>query len=899
MSSTHSQRTSSNFTFYPLIWLAVCFASGIFFASQASINWELLLVTAAVCGVASVVRSLGRIALIFVFASFFAAGGFYFETIKQTESTDSIRSLIVSGKIASGDPVELEGTIVGHPELSVGGFYLRLRTDKLIYKETLRESSGDVRFFIPIRDEATEREFYQLRLFHGARIRVAANLTREQRYLNPGSIDFTEILDQKGIDATAIIKSPLLVERITKDDSISPVALVYSFRQRLIESIQAKFSVSTSGILIASLLGNKNFLSKENADIFRNGGTFHVLVISGLHITFIGGILLLIVRRFTRNRTVQFLLTASTLWIYAIAIGAEIPVIRAALMFTVLLFSYVIYRKGRLLNALGASAIIILLWRPGDLFNQSFHLTFVSLTAIIGAAFPLIEKLRAIGKWSPNAQTPFPPKVPRLLKIACEAIYWEENLWQKTLNENVWEVKIVKTPYADWLASKRIQKPLRWIFEGILVTAIVQLFLLPFLIFYFHRVSFGSLVLNLWVGVFIVLQNVSGIIAVSFSSLSDTLALPVVKLTEIFNWFLLVIPKTFIENNLASFRVPIYGGRLRMVYLLYFLPVTTLSILLSTWNPFRNTAKSFKKGIVAATLGLLFFFGVLVFHPYSSPTPDGNLRFDLLDVGQGDAALVTFPNGATMLIDGGGRHKFSELYVEKENGEREEFSSDAAGVGETVVSEFLWENGYSKVDYLVATHADADHLQGLISIVKNFQVREIFVGSLPADDKDVTAFDAAVRSNRIAVTKLLRGKGFEVGGVNVDVLNPPFDAEDSSNNSSVVLRLNFDTKTFLFTGDIEKSAEIRLLERADLLRADVVKVAHHGSRTSSTQEFVDATDAKYAVIPVGRKSPFGHPHKEVVHRWTRAGARVLTTGERGTVTIKTDGKNIEIQRYSN
>ena len=128
--------------------------------------------------------------------------------------------------------------------------------------------------------------------------------------------------------------------------------------------------------MIASLLGNRYFLDKQTAETFREGGTFHVLVISGLHITFIGGLTLLFVRFFTKKRAWQFLTAGGFSWAYSIAVGADVPVVRATVMFTILLFSQVIYRNGNLLNALGACALVLLVWRPEDLFNQSFHLTF-------------------------------------------------------------------------------------------------------------------------------------------------------------------------------------------------------------------------------------------------------------------------------------------------------------------------------------------------------------------------------------------------------------------------------------------------------------------------------------------------------------------------------------------
>jgi competence protein ComEC len=133
------------------------------------------------------------------------------------------------------------------------------------------------------------------------------------------------------------------------------------------------------------------------------------------------------------------------------------------------------------------------------------------------------------------------------------------------------------------------------------------------------------------------------------------------------------------------------------------------------------------------------------------------------------------------------------------------------------------------------------------------------------------------------------------GEVQVSVLWPPVTGGGSDNDNSVVLQIKFRERTILLTGDIEKAAE-RALAGQDL-KADVVKVPHHGSKTSSTNDFVLATKPTFAIISVGRKSMFGHPHEEVVQRWSSNGATVLTTGERGTITVTTDGHNLELKTF--
>src|SRR5690606_25009676 len=186
---------------------------------------------------------------------------------------------------------------------------------------------------------------------------------------------------------------------------------------------------------------------------------------------------------------------------------------------------------------------------------------------------------------------------------------------------------------------------------------------------------------------------------------------------------------------------------------------------------------------------------------------------------------------------------------------------DAPRIGEMVVSEFLWEKGYSSVDWLVVSHADADHSQGLTDIVRNFSVGEIIIGAAPAADSEMAELLSLADSRSVPVRRLAKGDRYEISGVTMDVLWPAStQAMGSDNNSSLVLRFLFGDRSFLFTGDIEKEAEAEILASGVLLRSDVVKVPHHGSRTSSTPEFVNAISPKLAVIPVGRRSMFGHPH---------------------------------------
>jgi competence protein ComEC len=245
-----------------------------------------------------------------------------------------------------------------------------------------------------------------------------------------------------------------------------------------------------------------------------------------------------------------------------------------------------------------------------------------------------------------------------------------------------------------------------------------------------------------------------------------------------------------------------------------------------------------------------------------------------------------------MLIDGGGQpsHRAEDDL---------NFSPDAPRIGEAVVSEFLWYQGYSRIDYMVATHADADHMQGLSDVAKNFEIGKLMVGTTPVGDSEYDDLIRVADKRGIPLTTVRRGDEFSVSGVTLEVLNPVSSSDAGSlNNSSVVMKIEYGARSFLMTGDIERPTESNLVASGcDGIRVDVVKVPHHGSRTSSTDAFVDCTRPSIAVISVGRRSRFGHPHADVLERWQAAGVEIMKTGESGTITIETNGDAIRVQTF--
>jgi competence protein ComEC len=280
---------------------------------------------------------------------------------------------------------------------------------------------------------------------------------------------------------------------------------------------------------------------------------------------------------------------------------------------------------------------------------------------------------------------------------------------------------------------------------------------------------------------------------------------------------------------------------------------------------------------------------LIAWHPFAPALGRGRLAVDVLDVGQGDSIFAAFPGGETMLIDGGGLAGSTRI-----GGYR-----SGIDVGEEVVSPYLWWRGLKRLDVVALTHAHHDHLDGLRSVLDNFRVDELWIGR----DEETPAFEsllAEARARGVTIVHKVQGAGFDWSGVRGEVLWPP-DAgpvDAASNDDSLVLRLSDGRVRFLLAGDIQQRVEDKLVADHAPLRADFLKVPHHGSKTSSTDAFLAAVAPRVAAISVGQTNAFGHPAENVVERYEHAGVRLLRTDRDGAVSARTDGNEISVHSFA-
>ncbi|HEX5634314.1 MAG TPA: ComEC/Rec2 family competence protein, partial [Gemmatimonadales bacterium] len=286
----------------------------------------------------------------------------------------------------------------------------------------------------------------------------------------------------------------------------------------------------------------------------------------------------------------------------------------------------------------------------------------------------------------------------------------------------------------------------------------------------------------------------------------------------------------------------------------------------------------------AAAAALLFVWMVTAPVARVRDRGDGRLHVSMIDVGQGDALLVTFPNGRRLAVDAGGTA-----------------SRGGFDVGERVVGPALRARGILTLDYVAVTHGDPDHAGGALALVRDFAPREVWWGVPVPGHEPTTRLRAEADRQRAGWRTLQRGDRLDLGEVALRVHHPPapdWERRRVRNDDSLVLELAWRDVSVLLTGDIGREVELALLASLDLRPRVILKVGHHGSATSSTPAFINHVRPLVALIGAGRANPYGHPVPAVLDRLHEVGTRVFRTDLEGQIDVVTDGHEIRVGTFT-
>jgi competence protein ComEC len=687
----------------------------------------------------------------------------------------------------------------------------------------------------------------------GDRIVFLGRIRSIRNFSNPGGFDYQRYMAFKKVWGSAYVSAHKLT-LVEKNVGKGVGAIISGARHRMSSLIDQIGDKEQQGVLKALIVGDRNAISPELRKAFNRVGAGHLLAISGLHIGIIATASFLLfkwmlshIRFFLLNAWTKkgaVVLSIVPVLVYGLLSGMSPSTQRAVIMVIVFLMAFLFEREHDLINTLAMAAMMILIVHPPSVFSISFQFSFAAVLAIIYG----LSRLPSL--W-PSGQNR--TRKQKWLKAAIKLYYF-------------------------FMTS----------FFAVIGT-------LPLVMHYFNQVSLVGLPANL---IFIPLIGFVvvplGIMAVFLYPLTVSGALVclkagsavleyVIKIIHLISGWTYAAIKTVTPNYLEIF----------CFYILFWALLNLKSLQIGTplaLNKDRSSQSknSIQKPVVMVALLMVLMFSADVGYWLYQRCWRDDLRVTIIDVGHGNASLLELPYGYNILIDGGG---FSDNRV--------------FDVGASIVAPFLWQKKIRTIDSIVLSHPNSDHLNGLIYIAENFHVKNVWSNHETANTFGYQMFMETIKKNNIQMPAYNKITGVhDINGVQIDVVYPPIDFVEKKemetwrnmNNNSLVLKVSFGGVSFLFPGDIKARAEYELASMVgNKLKSTILLAPHHGSKTSSTEPFLEKVNPEVVVISSRWKSRFGFPHPFVLKRYKAKGCRVLETAHNGAVSMRTDGRTLTIR----
>ncbi len=648
------------------------------------------------------------------------------------------------------------------------------------------------------------------------------------------TFDYRDYLARQGIHLVMDFPTVQLREEGLGNTAL---AAVYSFRDSMSGNLERALPEPQAAVAQTLILGNRDNLSPELKESFRSAGTSHLLAISGLHV----GVVLVLTMAFSafllgRKGPYFLLVPLLALWGYAVLSGMSPSVVRAAIMGTIYLAAVAAGRPRNVFPPLALAAGVMAGLNPGILQDLSFQLSFAAVAGIALLAPPMTD--------------------------------WLQQKLRLTHERHGFAISVAR---------------------GALLSAVVSLAAtlatLPLVAFHFQQLPTLGIPATV-----LALPALPPILLTSAFTVAANALHP--ALGQVLGWSA-YIPITYLSSLIQGFaNVP--GGLIEIPRLsgllvwLYYVPLTLAALtprhrltelrrkVIETLPTLPLPSRPANLRLLIPAAALFLFASVAWTQAFSGP--DGRLHVIFLEVDQGDSIFIVTPSGQRVLIDGGP----DPIQAVRVLNNRLPF----------------WDR---RLDLLVSTHTDEDHLAGLVGIIQRHKVDTVAEG-IPGTSPLYLRWKQALEEKSIRPLSVRRGASIHLGdGLTLNVLNPSLDSgptsERNSNNSSVVLRLQYGDVSFLLTGDIEEEVELELLRQGYDLSSTVLKVSHHGSRNSSSPFFLRAVNPTVAVVQSGEESRYGHPHQDVIERLKKlvADDGLYVTSLDGTVELTTDGRSLWVK----
>ena len=716
--------------------------------------------------------------------------------------------------------------------------------------------------------------------FHcGERVRADARLMQPAVYRDPGAWNRRDYLLDEGVTATESVNADR-VEVMRPANGRSVACRIAGWQQAASARILGlpaamgglpapmRLSKDDAIMLAAMVTGDRTYLTHSLRVGFERTGSFHMLVVSGLHLAIVAGLIFWIARRLRVPQVPATLLTIAASFGYALFTGFATPVQRSLWMVTLYLVGRLVYRERNVLNTIGFASLCLLAASPRSLFDSSLQMTLLAVVSIGGVAAPLLAGtvhpyvLATRGLALVALDVKLPPRQAQfrvMLRMFAGAVARATQRWM------------------GWGLFPWVIRFLLRCMEALVVSCIVELAMALPMALYFHRITVFALPVNILILPLLAALLPMALLTLIVSVMSTTVA----TIPAAFAGFLLHLGVRLVQafGSVAAgdFRVPAP----QQLQVAGFCILLGTAVLLARRGNQAN-ARWHHRCAWLAMIGA----AVVVVMPRPIEHPHDALLVEAIDVGQGDSLLLIAPDGKTMLVDGGGF-----------GGGPKQAPQDF-DIGEEVVSPVLWSRGIRHLDVVALSHAHSDHMGGLPSVMRNFRPDELWVGNNPPIDAYKALLDEAATLGA-KVRTLRAGDSAALGDAQVRVLAPLANYQpgrEPGNNDSLVLHVSYRGTSVLLEGDAEAPIEQAMLAE-DGLESTLLKVGHHGSVTSTQPEFLARVAPQWAVISCGLHNRYGHPREEVLAELQASHVRTFSTDISGAACFELDGNGVRASAF--
>ena len=663
------------------------------------------------------------------------------------------------------------------------------------------------------------------RILYGREISCTGSFEAFDGELNPGQFDANAYYKNEGYTGILDAKDIRLVK---EEESFSPDIYLHRLNLAISDKYKKILGDKNAGSLSAMVLGDKRGLDEEIKELYQENSISHLLSISGLHISLLGGAVFLFLRRLKVSFSFPLITSSIILIIYGAFTGFSVSTSRAIVMMSVLFISFVIGKSYDLPSGLALAALILIVMNHRVIYQSGFLLSFF---AVIGIFYIM----------------------PELLYIFKVDIYHKRG----------------------------IIKGLHLLLASIISSISILLATLPIVLNNFYEVSLTGIILNIIVIPLMSLVVITGLLGGFVALVSETMGSFLLGITHyILNLYTLFCR---LGDRLTFLRL-IIGKPDKWQIVLYYLILVIVFYFLALKrreNKLRSLKNNLPEGyntskrIVVTGLMTFTSFLIIAYKPRE-------FSINMLDIGQGDCFVVNDGNDDIYISDCG--------------------STTVQNVGKTRLLPFLKSKGWGKVDTIFISHMDKDHVNGVNDLLKCAEItigRIIISASYTSDKLNCAELEELKELAKMRDIKLFyMKKGDEIVGKDISFrCIYPTGEEDikDQNEASIVMRMDYKGLSMLFTGDIAGSTEEKIIDSTgkDILDCDILKVCHHGSKNSSTDDFLKKVSPKLYLISCGLMNRYGHPHRDALSRMTGEGGRILRTDHMGGTQIKlADGKLI-------